>query len=324
VNVPIGWAPDDQIYYWHSSPTESGDVWVIAAAGGQPTRLTRNATLQTAWKLRAPQEVTIAAEGGEQVPALVYLPAYFQEGDRYPAIVWIRGGPTSVSRYDFVPICNWLANEGFVVVTPNYRGSTGFGLAHMRAVSSDGLGKADLSDVLAAGQFARLLPYVDASRGVGIGGRSWGGYLTLMAVTQAPDEFSCAVAGAAISDWRIQQAETEVRYYDRWLLGGWLYEQSERGRDRSPVSAVDRIKAPLLIYHGEDDRDVPFRQIKEFVEAAKRAGVSVDYKPYPLEKHSNSKPENQTDVLERTATFFRRHLQPWDLRENPSGGQIQY
>lgn len=256
-------------------------------------------------KLRAPEEVTITSEDGTRIPALVYLPAYFQDGERYPAIVWIRGGPAAVSRFEFKPFYNWLANQGYVVITPNYRGSTGYGVAHMLAVSGEGVGKHDLQDVLATRQYIMSQPTVDLRRGVGVGGHSWGGYLALMAVTHAPEAFACAVAGAAIADWRIQQSQTEVRYYDRWLMGGWIYEQSERARDRSPVSAAAQISVPLLVYHGEEDRDVPFAQIGTFVEAARCAGADVEYVTYPSEGHSNRLPRNQQDTLERIA-----HLLP--------------
>jgi dipeptidyl aminopeptidase/acylaminoacyl peptidase len=226
--------------------------------------------------LSAPEEVRITNKDGTQIPSLIYKPAYSSEKQKYPSIVWIHGGPTYESRYDFRSFYNWLANKG----------------------------------------------YVDVARGIGVGGASWGGYLTLMAVTQAPDEFSCGVAGGAITDWTIQQAQTEVRYYDHWLIGGWVYEQSERARERSPIHFVDRIKAKLLIFHGEEDRDVPFIESKVFAEKAQRIGVDIEYVTYPVERHANMKPENQQDELDRTEAFFAKHLQPWNFRDNPSADQL--
>lgn len=321
INAPLAWSRGGEIFYWHADPMERGDVWAMPAAGGEPKRLTWNTPLDLARKLRAPQEVVIPNEGVE-IPTLIYLPVSFREGERYPAIVWIHGGPTMVARTDFAPYCHWLANQGYVVLVPNYRGSVGYGVAHMNAVAGEGLGKHDLSDVLAAGRYARTLPTVDLRRGVGVGGRSWGGYLTLMAVTQAPDDFSCALADAAISDWFIQQAGTEVRYYDRWLIGGWVYEQSALASARSPINFATRLKAPLLVLHGENDTSVPFQQIEAFVARARQAGAAVDFVSYPLEGHSNRDLAHQQDALERTKTFFRRHLQAWNLRDNPSGNQV--
>ena len=142
-----------------------------------------------------------------------------------------------------------------------------------------------------------------------------------MAVTRAPEAFACAVAGAAISDWTVQQAQTETRAYDRWLVGGWLYEREALARERSPVTGAGRVRAPLLVYHGEADLNVPFAQIGPFVDRVRRAGASVEYVTYPLEGHSNQLPANQADVLEKTRAFFRRHLQPWNFRDNPTAGQ---
>jgi dipeptidyl aminopeptidase/acylaminoacyl peptidase len=324
INVPLAWLRDNRVYYWHSSPTEPGDLWVVSAKGGAPTQLTWSAPLDLERKLREPEEVMIQGDDGTRIPALMYLPVYYQKDERYPAIVWIHGGPTAVSRYTFAPTHNWLANQGYVVIVPNYRGSIGYGVEYMLGVSGDGLGKNDLKDVLSAATYVRTRPEVDLSRGIGVGGRSWGGYLTLMAVTQAPEMFSCAVAGAAIADWRIQQSQTEVRYYDRWLVGGWVYEQAERAWDRSPISSAERVKTPLLVYHGEEDRDVPFAQIGPFVEEARRTGTTVEYVTYPAEGHSNRLPNNQEDVLTRTADFFHRYLHPWNLRDNPAANQTPY
>ena len=230
VNYPISCGADGTVFYWHADPTEPGDLWslspsarIVTASGSwasaavpvsladTPKRLTWTVSSDAQRKLRPPEEVTVHAPDGTAVSALVYLPAYHQEGQQHPPIVWIRGGPTGFSRYTFSAQPAWLANEGFLVITPNYRGSTGHGVPFMEAVAGDGVGKHDLADVLATADFAKTLPEADLTRGIGIGGVSWGGYLTLMAVTNAPETFSCAVAGAAIADWSIQQAETEVR-----------------------------------------------------------------------------------------------------------------
>lgn len=321
VNVPLAWSKDNRIYYWHTSPLESGDLWVISTDSKESRGLTWSTSIALERKLRAPEEVLITHLDDTQVPALIYLPVYYQDGQQYPAIVWIRGGPTSMCRYEFQPFYNWLANQGYVVISPNYRGSIGYGVEHMSAVVGEGLGKNDLRDVLAAGKYVRSLAYVDGTRGIGVGGHSWGGYLALMAVSEAPDDFSCAVAGAAISDWFTQQAQTDTRNYDYWLMDGWVYELEKRALERSPISLVECIKVPLLIYHGEEDRNVPFAQTRAFVEKAQRAGVKVECVSYPMEGHGNKKMENLQDIQDRIRSFYRRYLQPWNFRDNPCANQ---
>jgi dipeptidyl aminopeptidase/acylaminoacyl peptidase len=330
VNHPIGWTEGGDVLYWHADPTEPGDVWTVsvsdasspADATPQPRRLTWSAPAELTRKVRPPEEVTFTSEGGTRVTALVYLPVDHQEGRQYPPIVWIRGGPTAFSRYTYSATPAWLANEGFLVITLNYRGSTGHGVPFMEAVAGEGVGKADLADVLAAAEHVKTLPQADLRRGVGVGGHSWGGYLTLMAVTNAPDTFSCGAAGAAISDWTVQQAQTEVRWYDRWLVGGWLYERDAHARDRSPITHAEKLKAPLLVLHGEQDADVPFAQIGPFVDRAKKSGAPVEFVTFANEGHGNRLPRNQQEYLDRIGAFFRRHLQQWNFRDNPTGSQV--
>ena len=317
VNYPIGWAGED-VLFWHATPADPGDVW--SARSGK--RVTSSAPLELTRKLPTPTEVSFTSGDGTRISALLYLPAYHQEGNRYPPIVWIRGGPTAVSRYTFSGQPAWLANEGFAVITLNYRGSTGHGVPFMEAVAAEGVGKLDLEDVLAAAEHVKTLPCANLTRGVGVGGHSWGGYLTLMAATKAPEVFSCAVAGAAIADWTVQQAKTEVRWYDRWLVGGWLYEREAHARDRSPITHAEQLKTPLLVMHGEQDTDVPFAQIGPFVDRAKKSGAPVEYITFPNEGHGNRLPKNQQRYLDQARRWFRRYLQPWDFRENPTGDQV--
>jgi dipeptidyl aminopeptidase/acylaminoacyl peptidase len=322
INLPLAWAADGRVFYWHTSPTEPGDLWAVPESGGPPRRLTYSAPLELERKLAAPEEVVVPGEAGG-IPTLIYRPVDYQPGQKYPALLWMHGGPSRSSRFEFSPFHNWLANLGFIVLSPNFRGSTGYGLDYAARVSGEGVGKADLADVLATARFARALPEADLGRGLGIGGHSWGGYLTLLAIAHAPHEFACAYASRPITDWRIQQPETEVRYYDHWLLGGWVYEHPERAVERSPVSYVDRIRVPLAMDTGDLDDDVPFRQCIEFAEKARAAGVAIDFKVYRGESHYLHGPEAQADWLGRVRDFYRRHLHPWDYTDNPPAMQVQ-
>lgn len=185
------------------------------------------------------------------VHALVYYPLPEQMGaiKQVQPLVWAHGGPMTCISYDYNPLFNYLASLGYVVIVPNFRGSTGFGVEFMDAVLRDGCGVEDVSDCFAAAEFlAQMnkgvqakqimeafwlaneglpsfqaplpdgmeLAY-DLQRGVGVAGHSWGGYLAFMCLCCPPAEtefrFSCGVASAGITDWFIQQRYTEVRYY---------------------------------------------------------------------------------------------------------------
>ena len=167
--------------------------------------------------------------------------------------------------------------------------------------SGTGVGVADLEDVLAVAAYIRSHAEemnVDLSRGIGVGGHSWGGYLTLMSMCNpmAAGVFSCGMSGAGISDLGIQLRETELRPYDRQILGGWPYEKEQEWRERSAVTNADKLAAPFLIQHGADDLNVPYSQIVEFVAAAEKAtapNAKVTFISYEGEKHGNQKPPNQ-------------------------------
>merc|ERR550532_1758525 len=202
----------------------------------------------------------------------------------------------------------------------------------MNRVLDDGCGTNDLSDCLACAEYlkseaAREEQRLDLSRGVAVGGHSWGGYLAFMCMLQQTDGqsvFSCGVATSGISDWFVQQRHTEVRYYDYALMGGWVYEKevAARAREVSPITKASDLRAPILILHGDQDVDVPFQQAPAFVEAARRSphpGASVEYHAYPGEGHGLSGTETQADVLGRIKTFLRINLKPWDFTDNPHG-----
>merc|ERR1719272_1659918 len=159
----------------------------------------------------------------------------------------------------------------------------------MDRVLADGCGVADVRDCLACAEYLKTEalqqePRLDLTRGVAVGGHSWGGYLAFMCMLQqkgGESVFSCGVATAGITDWVVQQRHTEVRYYDYALMGGWVYEPevAARARRASPISMASELRAPILILHGDKDIDVPFQQIPPFVEAAKRSshpGASVE------------------------------------------------
>jgi dipeptidyl aminopeptidase/acylaminoacyl peptidase len=234
--------------------------------------------------------------------------------------------------WDYNPILSWLASLGYMVLVPNFAGSTGSGIDFMDKVLADGCGQADLADCIACASWFRTNAAddrLDLSRGVAVGGHSWGGYLAFMCMVKGKNAFSCGIATAGITDWKIQQRCTEVRYYDYALMGGWVYEDSvaQRATNASPITHAANLSAPLLVLHGGSDIDVPFSQIPTFVEAARRSlhpNASVEYHAYPGEGHGISGTAAQADFLSRVETFLRINLKPWDFTDNPHGDLTAY
>lgn len=320
INYPLAWNPDSSsVYYFHSSPIEPGDLWKISMLDKQEQRITqsRSPWLESmhAW----PEEVLIPGAGGD-IYTLLYKPLDFEPSKGYPAVLWIKGGPTSATRLAYQTGPRWLANQGYVVACPNYRGSIGFGIEHMNAGAQGRAGQSDLEDIFSTARYVKSLPYILPGK-LGITGRSWGGYMTLMAITHEPDLFQCAVAHSAIYNWGVQQAEEDCRQYSYWLYGGWANEQSELYAQRSPSTFAENIKTPLFITHGKEDTNVPFVQVEAFLSKAHSAGVNLEYRFYEGEGHGYKRPENHRDSYERTLQFLNKYLKPWDFQTNPKKGQ---
>lgn len=281
-------------------------------------------------KLSPPEQLVI---GGRH--ALLYRPPPSEAPQ--PALVWAHGGPMACFGFDYNPIAAWLSSLGYVVLVPNFAGSTGFGIALMDRVLGEGCGVADLADCVACAEYLRALEGVDARRGVGIAGHSWGGFLALRAMTApaARGVFACGIACAGIADWFCQQRHTEVRYYDYALMGGWVYEEHVKPRAvaQSPLTHAAELKAPLLVLHGEADIDVPFAQVKAFVEAARAArraddpaAPALEFASFAGEGHGMGgwAPATQADAFQRMRDFLRIHLKPWDFTDNPHGDLTAY
>eukprot|EP00929_Paragymnodinium_shiwhaense_P020251 TRINITY_DN13556_c0_g1_i2.p1 TRINITY_DN13556_c0_g1~~TRINITY_DN13556_c0_g1_i2.p1 ORF type:complete len:546 (-),score=69.24 TRINITY_DN13556_c0_g1_i2:142-1779(-) len=333
--IPIALSASALVYH-HRSPTESGDLWIANLSDSKPTpgRLTKTMPLSLQKMLLTPKEVTVKVSEALDFHAFLFAP----EGEqKLQPLLWLHGGPMASYSFDFNPLLSWLASCGYLVMVPNFSGSTGSGLEFMDRVLADGCGVADLRDCLACAEYLKTEagknePRLDLSRGVAVGGHSWGGYLAFMCMLQnqgGQSVFSCGVATAGITDWFTQQRYTEVRYYDYALMGGWVYEPevATRARKVSPISMAGELRAPILILHGEKDIDVPFQQIPPFVEACKRSshpGASVEYHAFAGEGHGMAGTQTQADYLDKVKTFLRINLKPWDFTDNPHGDLTSY
>lgn len=228
---------------------------------------------------------------------------------RYPLVVSVHGGPAAA----FLP--HWphlgfdmsvLSGQGYFVLLPNPRGSFGAGEEFTRANVKD-FGGGDLRDILAGvDEVIRTAP-VDPKR-VGITGWSYGGFMTMWAVTQT-DRFRAAVAGAGLANWQSYYGENSI---DQWMLpyfGASVYDDPAVYAKSSPINFIKQAKTPTLILVGDRDGEVPAPQSYEFWHALKTLGVKTRLVVYPNEGHRISRPEHQKDILERLVAWFGEHLQ---------------
>jgi dipeptidyl aminopeptidase/acylaminoacyl peptidase len=292
----------------HSAANTPGELYRYDLASDTATQVTRLAMGSLApQSLPTSSVVTYKSFDGTLISAVVTMPPNLKRDGSHSAIVIPHGGPTSQSLDGYSQNAAAFASRGHIVIQPNFRGSTGYGTAFQRANIKD-LGGGDLKDTIAAKAFLVASGYVDPKR-VGIFGGSYGGFMTLMAIGKAPDEFAAAVQWFGIINWRTMYRDQDERLkaYQRSLIG--TPEDNAAVYDAaSPLSFLGAAKAPLLTIQGENDIRVPRGQAQEVHDLLKAKGNVVETIYYPAEGHGFQKRENQLDSLRRTAAWFDRYL----------------
>src|SRR5262249_51788274 len=184
----------------HASASSPSEIWTYAIGPGALAKISHSLAggLDTDHFVR-PQLVVYPSFDGTTIAAFVYLPPNAERDRSHPAIVYPHGGPTAQFTNGWVPDVQFLVACGYVVIAPNFRGSTGFGRTFRLANRGD-LGGGDLRDVVAAAEWLSASGYVDSSR-IAIMGRSYGGYLVLMALTKFPERFAAGVAIVPFANW---------------------------------------------------------------------------------------------------------------------------
>jgi dipeptidyl aminopeptidase/acylaminoacyl peptidase len=281
-------------------------VYDLAANKAVPTVPLAMASLAPA-TLPKSQIVTYKSFDGTPISAVVTMPFNLKRDGSNPAIVIPHGGPTGQAQDGFSRFATALATRGYVVIQPNFRGSTGYGKAFQEANFQD-LGGGDLKDTVAAKTFLVQSGYVNDKK-VGIFGGSYGGFMSLMAIGRTPDEFAAAVQWYGIINWRTMYRDQDelLKAYQRSLLGtpekdGAVYDAA------SPLTYMKAAKAPLLTIQGENDIRVPRGQAQEVHDLLKAKGNVVETIFYPEEGHGFQKRENQLDSLRRTIGWFDKYL----------------
>ncbi|MGY4398274.1 dipeptidyl aminopeptidase/acylaminoacyl peptidase [Sphingomonas sp. UYAg733] len=294
----------------HSGADSPGNLYLYDLAGGESRPATQLAMASlTPAALPKSQVVTYKSFDGTLVSAVVTMPANLKRDGSNPAIVVPHGGPTGQTQDGYSRYATAFASRGYVVIQPNFRGSTGYGKAFQEANFKD-LGGGDLKDTVAAKTFLVQTGYVDTRR-VGIFGGSYGGFMTLMAIGRTPDEFAAAVQWFGIINWRTMYRDQDERLkaYQRGLLG--TPESDPKVYDAaSPLTYIRAAKAPLLTIQGENDIRVPRGQAQEVNDILKAKGNVVETIFYPAEGHGFQKRENQLDSLKRTVAWFDKYLKP--------------
>jgi dipeptidyl aminopeptidase/acylaminoacyl peptidase len=240
-------------------------------------------------------------------------------------VVMPHGGPWARDEWGFSLEVQWLANRGYAVLQPQFRGSTGFGNAFV-AASNGQMGTGHMQhDITDAVRWAIREGIADPKR-VAIMGGSYGGYATLAGLAFTPDVYACGVDIVGPSNLRTL-VESFPPYWKprlkRWLVRmGDVVADSALNRRISPLFHVENIRAPLLIGHGANDPRVKIAESNQVVEAMRRGAREVTYVVYPDEGHGFVRPENVEDFNGRVEEFLAKHLggrkEPWKEPEGTS------
>ena len=286
----------------YSSARHPGDAWRYDTDTGELERLTTSPCDVDPATFVAPELIRYSSFDGLEVPAFVFRPT--SGTAPHPVVVVIHGGPESQWRPSFSPLTQYLVAQGFAVVAPNVRGSTGYGRRYQHLDDVDK--RLDsVHDLAGLHDWLATQDDLDESRAALYGG-SYGGYMVLMGLTHQPERWAAGVDIVGMSDlvtflentaaWRRAFREREY---------GSLEHDRELLQELSPITHVDALAAPLFIVHGANDPRVPLGEAEQMHEILAARGVTSELLVYEDEGHGLAKLSNRIDAYPRIATFLQ-------------------
>ena len=322
-NIDAWWSPDDKrLAYQHTDTHNSADIFVTAAtAGSKPVRLSDSMPPSMDRSVFVePQLIHYPGPDGQSVPAWLFVPKNLDRSKKHAAIVWIHGDGIN-QNYNgwhvqrnyavYYSYHQYLLQQGYVVIAPDYRGSTGYGRDWRNGVHMD-VGGNDAKDAWMAANYLKTLPYVDSER-MGVWGLSYGGFFTLIAMTDQPTLFRAGVDVAGVADYVMYYHDP---YNNDWTEGriGTPQQNPEIYANASPLSHIGQLARPLLVLHGTSDVNVPFLQSVWLMDEAlkKNRGDLVQFMIYPGEFHYFSREHVLRDAWNRVDRFFSLQLREAD------------
>lgn len=262
-------------------------------------------------ELVEPQPVILSAADGLRIHCQLFLPPNAKPGERRPALVFFHGGSRRQMLLGWhymyyyrnaYAMNQYLAGQGYVVLSVNYRSGIGYGMEFREAVNYGATGASEFNDVEGAGLYLRNRPDVDPQR-IGVWGGSYGGFLTALALARASDLFKAGVDFHGVHEWN-----TEIRNFAPAYNPEARQEAARIAHESSPIASVKTWRSPVLLIHGDDDRNVPFSQTVELVEALRKQGVELEQLIFPDEIHDFLTHSRWLEAYRAAADFFQRHL----------------
>ena len=302
--VTIG--DDGTIVALISEPHEPGNLYLREESGGLRKLTYHNDQLLAGIHLAEVENVHFPSADGTEIEGFIFKPIGFQEGIRYPTILNIHGGPVSQYTYGWNYEAQLFAANGYLVVTTNPRGSSGYGKAFQMGIWQS-WGKKDTEDVIAGVDHAIEIGWADPER-LGVGGWSYGGILTNYVITRT-QRFKAAIAGASGAHWVSSYGHDEYQRWYRLEFGNpWEPEARALFEELSPYNDVDRITTPTLWVGGKEDWNVPIIHAEMMYQAVKSMGREALLVVYPNMHHGISLPYYRRDLHERYLAWYDQHL----------------
>ena len=318
-NIEPRWSPDDKrVVYQHTDPHNSADLFVAEATSGakqvrlsdsMPAGVDRSAFVE-------PELVHYPGPDGQQVPAWLFVPKNLDRSKKNPAILWVHGDGINQNYHGwhvqrnyavYYSFHQYLLQQGYVVLAPDYRGSIGYGRDWRNGVYMD-VGGNDAKDAWMGANYLKALPYVDGNR-IGIWGLSYGGFFTLIAMTDQPTLFRAGVDVAGVVDYRMYYTDP---YHGDWTVSriGTPQHYPKVYDLASPISRIDQVARPLLVLHGTADVNVPFLESVWLMDEAlkKDKGGLLQFMIYPGEFHYFTREHVLRDAWNRVDHFFAAQL----------------
>lgn len=260
-----------------------------------------------------PSNVAVTARDGRTVHGLLYRPNNTHGDGPFPAVMWIHGGPEAQERptYEMSGLYQYLLASGIAIYAPNAAGSTGYGTDFQTSLYRD-WGGIDLADFEDAITHLRSLPWIDPQR-LAVAGASYGGFAALSCLTRLPDLWAAGVSMCGPSNLITLAAACPPtwRAFVNKVLGD-PQADADRLTERSPLTYINQLTAPLLVIQGAQDPRVPQNEADQVIDQLRTKGIEAQYNLYTDEGHGFTNRTNELNAFTNIATFLTNHLKPTD------------
>jgi dipeptidyl aminopeptidase/acylaminoacyl peptidase len=308
---------------WNPAVTADGTVAMLGSSGTRPAQalylsgkgekrpLAPAALYQSfpSAQLVEPEAVTITAADGMSIPCQLFKPQGLRPGEKRPAVLFFHGGSRRQMYLGFhdgayyhhaYALNQYLASQGYLVLSVNYRSGIGYGMEFREALNYGANGASEFNDVIGAGLYLRSRSDVDGAR-IGLWGGSYGGYLTALGLARASELFAAGVDIHGVHDWNVV-----IRNFVPGYDPEKMQAVARRAFESSPMAFLDTWRSPVLLIHGDDDRNVPFSETVDLAESLRRQEVYFEQLVFPDEVHGFLLHRNWLAAYAATADFFRR------------------